>query len=140
MAELKDLITIDDVRAAACRALRRMLSDFVDGGADDEASKHPNSAGFATHALMARALSGRESRDHSRFAERARASGYKALTLTVDCPLRGPRECDVRNGFTINLNLGLSTTVDGPCIPSGGCGWRGQGARYGTCSFSLERG
>lgn len=140
MAELKDLITIDDMREAVGRALRRMSSDFVDGGADDEASKHPNSASFATHALMARALSGRESRDQSRFAERARASGYKALTLTVDCPLLGPRECNVRNGFTINLDRGLSTTVDGPCISSGGCGWRGQGARYGTCSFSLERG
>ncbi|MBN8983908.1 MAG: alpha-hydroxy-acid oxidizing protein, partial [Rhizobiales bacterium] len=66
MARLESLITIDDMREAARRALPRMLFDFVDGGAGDEATKHRNSAGFATYALMARALSGRESRDQSR--------------------------------------------------------------------------
>lgn len=195
MARLESLITIDDMREAARRTLPRMLFDFVDGGAGDETTKHRNSGGFAAHALMARALTGRESRDQSRilfgrkiespvivaptgssgllwprgeaevaracakagtimtvsagstlsiedianaapgakwlqifvykdrgitraFAERARASGYEALTLTVDCPLLGRRERDVRNGFTINPRLGLSTMIDAAMHPS----------------------
>lgn len=208
MARLESLITIDDMREAARRALPRMLFDFVDGGAGDEATKHRNSAGFATYALMARALSGRESRDQSRtlfgrriespvlvaptgssgllwprgeaevaracakvgtimtvsagstlsieeiadaapgpkwlqifiykdrgitraFAERARASGYEALTLTVDCPLLGRRERDIRNGFTINPKLNISTMVDASLHP----GWWTRMARTPRVTF-----
>lgn len=208
MARLESLITIDDMREAARRALPRMLFDFVDGAAGDEATKHRNSAGFATHALMARALAGHEKRDQSRilfgrriespvlvaptgssgllwprgeaevaracakagtimtvsagstlsiediadaapgpkwlqifiykdrgitraFAERARASGYEALTLTVDCPLLGRRERDVRNGFTINPKLGLSTMIDAALHP----GWWMRMARTPRVTF-----
>ena len=208
MARLEDLITIDDMREAARRALPRMLFDFVDGGAGDEATKRRNSTGFATHVLMARALSGRENRDQSRvlfgrriespvlvaptgssgllwprgesevakacakagtimtvsagstlsieeiadaasgpkwlqifiykdrgitraFAERARVCGYEALTLTVDCPLLGRRERDVRNGFTINPKLGLSTMVDAALHP----GWWMRMARTPRVTF-----
>lgn len=49
------------------------------------------------------------------FAERAKAAGYEALCLTVDCPLLGLRERDVRNGFTINPRLSLSNIIDA-CI------------------------
>lgn len=208
MARLESLITIDDMREAARRALPRMLFDFVDGGAGDETTKHRNSAGFASHALMARALAGHEKRDQSRilfgrriespvlvaptgssgllwprgeaevaracakagtimtvsagstlsiediadaapgskwlqifiykdrsitrgFAERARASGYEALTLTVDCPLLGRRERDVRNGFTIDPKLGLSTMVDAALHP----GWWMRMARTPRVTF-----
>lgn len=208
MARLESLITIDDTREAARRALPRMLFDFVDGGAGDETTKHRNSDGFATYALMARALSGRESRDQSRtlfgrriespvlvaptgssgllwprgeaevaracakvgtimtvsagstlsieeiadaapgpkwlqifiykdrgitraFAERARASGYEALTLTVDCPLLGRRERDIRNGFTINPKLNLSTMLDAALHP----GWWMRMARTPRVTF-----
>lgn len=37
MARLESLITIDDMREPAHRALARMLFDFVDGGAGDVA-------------------------------------------------------------------------------------------------------
>lgn len=208
MARLENLITIDDMREAARRALPRMLFDFVDGAAGDEATKHRNSAGFASHALMARALAGHEKRDQSRilfgrriespvlvaptgssgllwprgeaevakacakagtimtvsagstlsiediadaapgpkwlqifiykdrgitraFAERARASGYEALTLTIDCPLLGRRERDVRNGFTINPKLGLSTMIDAALHP----GWWMRMARTPRVTF-----
>lgn len=208
MARLESLITIDDMREAARRALPRMLFDFVDGGAGDEATRHRNSAGFASYALMARALAGCEKRDQSRvlfgrriespvlvaptgssgllwprgeaevakacagagtimtvsagstlsiediadaapgpkwlqifiykdrgitraFAERARASGYEALTLTVDCPLLGRRERDVRNGFTINPRLGLATMVDAALHP----GWWMRMARTPRVTF-----
>ena len=35
------------------------------------------------------------------FIQRAKASGYTALCLTVDLPLAGQRERDLRNGFTV---------------------------------------
>lgn len=43
---------------------------------------------------------------------RARASGYRALVLTVDVPVSGFRERDVRNGFRLPFRPGPSTLVD----------------------------
>jgi isopentenyl diphosphate isomerase/L-lactate dehydrogenase-like FMN-dependent dehydrogenase len=40
------------------------------------------------------------------FVERAAASGYDALVLTIDNQLLGNRERDIRNGFTIPPNFG----------------------------------
>jgi L-lactate dehydrogenase (cytochrome)/(S)-mandelate dehydrogenase len=40
------------------------------------------------------------------FVERAAASGYDALVLTVDNQLLGNRERDIRNGLTIPPNFG----------------------------------
>lgn len=186
---LSSLLTIDDMRAAARRTLPRMLFDFVDGGAGDEATLRRNVGGFARYALMARALTAGEIRDQSRalfgrridtplliaptgssgllwprgeaevaraaaaegtimtvsagatlsieevaaaapggrwlqlfiyrdraitrdFAVRAAAAGYDALVLTVDCPVLGRRERDLRNGFTIDPRLSLGTLAD----------------------------
>ena len=44
--------------------------------------------------------------------ERARASGYQALCLTVDVPVAGNRERDVRNGFTVPPKLRISTFIE----------------------------
>jgi L-lactate dehydrogenase (cytochrome) len=46
------------------------------------------------------------------FATRAAAAGYRALCLTVDCPLLGRRERDIRNGFTINPRPSLGSGLD----------------------------
>jgi L-lactate dehydrogenase (cytochrome) len=46
------------------------------------------------------------------FIERARASGYKALVLTVDVQTSGQRERDLRNGFTLPPKFTLSSLVD----------------------------
>lgn len=46
------------------------------------------------------------------FVARARNSGYEAMCLTVDCPLLGRRERDIRNGFTINPRITLSGLLD----------------------------
>jgi L-lactate dehydrogenase (cytochrome) len=43
---------------------------------------------------------------------RARASGYRALVLTVDTPVAGARLRDVHNGFTIPPTLSLRTVFD----------------------------
>jgi len=44
--------------------------------------------------------------------ERAKASGYRALMLTVDVPVTGLRVKDVHNGFTIPPQLSASTVLD----------------------------
>ncbi len=44
--------------------------------------------------------------------ERAQAAGCPVLVLTVDLPLPGPRERDVRTGFTLPPRLGLANVFD----------------------------
>jgi len=44
--------------------------------------------------------------------ERAKASGYRALMLTVDTPVTGLRVRDAHNGFTIPPQLSASTVLD----------------------------
>ncbi|MCA3131851.1 MAG: alpha-hydroxy-acid oxidizing protein [Rhodocyclaceae bacterium] len=46
------------------------------------------------------------------FIERARAAGCHALVLTVDTKVQGPRERDLRNGFTVPPRFGPGTLVD----------------------------
>ena len=189
MAALDRALNIDDLRDIARRRLPRMMFDFVDGGAGDEATLRRNYRGFGAYALVGRALQGVPVRDLSvtllgeriampvlvaptgssgllwprgeaevaracakagtimsvsagstlsieeitdaapgpkwlqlfiyrdraiteEFAHRAAAAGYTALCLTVDCPLLGRRERDLRNGFSINPRFGLSTALD----------------------------
>lgn len=44
--------------------------------------------------------------------DRARDAGCKALVLTVDTKVQGPRERDMRNGFTVPPKFTLGTMVD----------------------------
>lgn len=44
--------------------------------------------------------------------ERARASGYEALVLTIDVPAVGKRERDFRNGFTLPPRIRMSGALD----------------------------
>ena len=46
------------------------------------------------------------------FIQRAKASGYTALCLTVDFPAAGQRERDLRNGFTVPPKIKLSNILD----------------------------
>lgn len=48
--------------------------------------------------------------------DRASASGYRALVLTVDAPLLGRRERDERNGFSLPPGLGLAN-FGGQALP-----------------------
>lgn len=64
-------------------------------------------------------------RDRDLVAEmvnRAAASGYEALCLTIDTAVLGRRERDVRRGFTLPPKIGLSTLFDGIFHP----GWAWQ--------------
>jgi len=47
-----------------------------------------------------------------RLIERAKAAGYRALCLTVDVPILGQRERDLRNGATIPPKITLRNVVD----------------------------
>ncbi len=49
--------------------------------------------------------------------ERAAAAGYEAIMLTVDAPVLGRRERDVRRGYTLPPKIGLDTIVDGILHP-----------------------
>jgi L-lactate dehydrogenase (cytochrome) len=46
------------------------------------------------------------------FIERAKAAGCTALVLTVDTKIQGPRERDIRNGFTVPPRFRLGTWLD----------------------------
>jgi isopentenyl diphosphate isomerase/L-lactate dehydrogenase-like FMN-dependent dehydrogenase len=43
---------------------------------------------------------------------RAEAAGYRALVVTVDAPVLGRREADIRNGFKIPSHLSLGNFTD----------------------------
>ena len=49
---------------------------------------------------------------------RARESGYEAIVITVDTPVLGRRERDVRRGFTIPPKIGPDTLLDGLVHPA----------------------
>jgi len=49
--------------------------------------------------------------------QRAKAAGYRVLVLTVDTPVPGARERDLRNGLTIPPALTLRTALDGARHP-----------------------
>ena len=46
------------------------------------------------------------------FIDRAKASRCSALVLTVDTKVQGPRERDMRNGFTVPPRLSVATILD----------------------------
>ena len=54
--------------------------------------------------------------------DRAEESGYEAIMLTVDTPVLGRRERDVRHGFTLPPTIGPRTLLDGARHP--GWTWR----------------
>ena len=68
--------------------------------------------------------------------QRAAAAGYHALMPTVDIPVPGRRERDVRHGFTLPPQLGLGTILDGIRHP----GWTWRFIRSEPIVFSNVRG
>ncbi len=49
---------------------------------------------------------------------RARSASYDAIVITVDLPVHGHRERDVRRGFELPPTVGLQTVIDGIIHPS----------------------
>jgi L-lactate dehydrogenase (cytochrome) len=49
--------------------------------------------------------------------DRAATAGYEAIVITVDVPVLGRRERDIRRGFTLPPRIGLDTIIDGIIHP-----------------------
>ncbi len=64
--------------------------------------------------------------------ERAAAAAYEAIVITVDTPVLGRRERDVRRGFTLPPKMGLDTIIDGALHP----GWTWSFVRAEPIAFS----
>lgn len=64
--------------------------------------------------------------------DRAAASGYETLCITVDLAVFGRRERDVRRGFTLPPTVGLDTIVDAIRRPS----WTADFLRGGPIRFA----
>jgi L-lactate dehydrogenase (cytochrome) len=50
--------------------------------------------------------------------QRSASCGYEALVVTVDAPVLGRRERDVRRGFSLPPKIGLGTLIDGALHPA----------------------
>src|SRR5205823_5637457 len=68
--------------------------------------------------------------------ERARAAGYKALVLTVDVPVAGHRERDLRNGMTIPVHVSVKNALDVARRPR----WLYHLARHSAPTFASLKG
>jgi len=64
--------------------------------------------------------------------QRASASGYRAIVITVDTAVLGRRERDVRRGFSLPPKIGLDTVIDGIRHP----GWTWDFARAEPIVFA----
>ena len=190
MSQLSRAFSIEDLRGLARRRLPRLVFDFIDGGAGDEATLRENCRAFDNWVLMPRIgvdvsqrslcaeILGRQSSlplilaptglaglfwpggeihalraaseagipfclstnsvasmeevaeaipDSERWfqlymlkdkgmldsmVDRARAAGYRVLCLTVDLPIQGRRERDLRNAFTLPLRPRVKVVWD----------------------------
>jgi len=64
--------------------------------------------------------------------DRARDNDYEAIMITLDTPVLGRRERDIRNGFTLPPKIGLDTILSGLIHP----GWTLDFLRADPISFA----
>ena len=93
------------VRAAAAAGTFYSLSSFSSTSIEEVAAMSTGPKAFQVYVLKDRGLT-RE------FLERARASGYKALQLTVDVTVSGNRERDIVTGMTVPPKLSVMSLID----------------------------
>jgi L-lactate dehydrogenase (cytochrome) len=65
--------------------------------------------------------------------DRAASRGYEAIVITVDTPVLGRRERDVRRGFELPPQVGPGTLIDGALHP----GWTVDFLRGGPITFPV---
>jgi 4-hydroxymandelate oxidase len=88
-------LNLDEFEALARETLPGMTYDFIAGGAEDERSVAGNRAAFV------------------------RRAGHQAIALTVDVPLLGRRERDLRNVFTLPDGVGMAHAYEPAWTPPG---------------------
>ena len=115
-------------RAAARAGIPFSLSTVATRSIEEVAQASPGPHWFQLYVLRDRGLV-RE------LVQRAAAAGYAALMPTVDIPVSGRRERDVRRGFTLPPRLGLGTIADGLRHP----GWTWRFLRSDPIEFSNVR-
>jgi isopentenyl diphosphate isomerase/L-lactate dehydrogenase-like FMN-dependent dehydrogenase len=92
-------------RAAAKRGVIYTLSTHAACSIEEVAASTSGPLWFQLYVLRDRDLT-------RRLVERAKEAGYKALCLTVDVPILGQRERDLRNGATIPPKITVRNVVD----------------------------
>jgi L-lactate dehydrogenase (cytochrome) len=99
-------------RVAARAGIPYTLSTLSTRSIEEVAAVSPGAKWFQVYVWRDRGLV-RE------MIERAASAGYEAIVLTVDTPVLGNRQRDVRNGLTLPPKLDLWTILDGVVHP----GW-----------------
>jgi isopentenyl diphosphate isomerase/L-lactate dehydrogenase-like FMN-dependent dehydrogenase len=92
-------------RAAAQRRIPFTLSTVATVSIEQVAAEAPGALWFQLYVLRDRKLT-------ERLMQRASAAGYRALVVSVDCPVAGKRERDPRNGLTVPLRPTLRNVLD----------------------------
>jgi L-lactate dehydrogenase (cytochrome) len=112
-------------RAAARAGLPYTLSTMATRSIEEVAAVSPGRKWFQVYVWRDRALV-------KEMLERAAAADYEAIVITVDVPVLGRRERDVRRGFTLPPKIGLDTIIDGALHP----GWTWSFVRAEPIAFA----
>lgn len=92
-------------RAAAAAGIPFTLSTASNERIEDVAAASDGARWMQLYVMSDRSIA-------QQIMRRARAAGYTALVLTVDVPVSGNREKDVRNGFKLPFRPGIGTMLD----------------------------
>jgi isopentenyl diphosphate isomerase/L-lactate dehydrogenase-like FMN-dependent dehydrogenase len=92
-------------RAATQRRIPFTLSTVATVRLEEVAAAASGALWFQLYILRDRKLT-------ERLLERAGSAGYRALVVSVDCPVGGKRERDPRNGLTVPLKPTVRNLVD----------------------------
>jgi L-lactate dehydrogenase (cytochrome) len=113
-------------RAAASRGHPYTLSTLATRSIEDVAAAAPSGRNwFQVYVWRDRGLV-------KDMLDRAAASGYEAIMVTVDTAVLGRRERDVRRGFTLPPKVGIGTLIDGALHP----GWTWEFVRSDPITFA----
>jgi (S)-mandelate dehydrogenase len=97
-------------RAAARAGIPFALSTAANASLEEIAEKAGGEIWFQLY-VVHRVLA-------ERLVARAAAAGYRTLVITVDVPVNGKRERDLRNGFSMPMRYLPRVVLDGLCHPS----------------------
>jgi len=112
-------------RAAAAVGVPMTLSTMATSSL--EAVAAAPAGGVGTRWFQLYVFGGAARATAEKLVRRAQAAGYTALVLTVDAPVYGNRETDVRNSFALPAGLRLANFVgDAPPAGSGSGGAAGE--------------
>ncbi|MEX3668957.1 alpha-hydroxy acid oxidase [Paraburkholderia phenoliruptrix] len=116
-------------RAAAKRGIPYVLSSMATTSMEEVRRSVDGRLWFQLYTLKDRAFT-------RSLVERAKAANFEALVVTVDLPIGGKRERDLKNGVRIPMRLGISQAYQLLTHPR----WALQVAARGTPQFENLRG